>query len=68
MIVLPFSIISNKISYMLFDELKRFLSEIKSGNFTVSNREITTFYFQCLLIRFITDKISLFSFYSMSIS
>ena len=31
------------VSYMLFDEL-RFLGEIKSGNFTVSNSEITTFY------------------------
>ena len=29
---------------MLFDELWRFLGEIKSGNFTVSNSEITTFY------------------------
>ena len=31
-------------SYMLFDELQRFLGEIKTGNFTVSNSEITTFY------------------------
>ena len=31
-------------SYMLFDELQRFLGEIKSGNFTVSNSENTTFY------------------------
>ena len=28
---------------MLFDELLRFLGDIKSGNFTVSNSEITTF-------------------------
>ena len=38
------------VSYMLFDELKRFLGEIKSGNFTVSNSEITIFavcYFHC---------------------
>ena len=41
----------NFVSYMLFDELYRFLGEIKSGNFTVSNSEITTFtvsYFHCL--------------------
>ena len=31
------------ISYMLIDELQRFLGEIKTGNFTVSNSEITTF-------------------------
>ena len=31
------------VSYMLFDEL-RFLGEIKSGYFTVSNSEINTFY------------------------
>ena len=36
--------ISKSFSYMLFDELLRFLGEIKSGNFTVSNSEITTFY------------------------
>ena len=31
-------------SYMLIDELQKFLDEIKTGNFTVSNSEITTFY------------------------
>ena len=31
------------VSYMLIDELKRFLGEIKTGNSTVSNSEITTF-------------------------
>ena len=34
----------SRISYMLIDELQRFLGEIKTGNFTVSNSEITTFY------------------------
>ena len=32
------------VSYMRIDELKRFLREIKTGNFTVSNSEITTFF------------------------
>ena len=32
------------VSYMLIDELLRFLGKIKTGNFTVSNSEITTFY------------------------
>ena len=35
---------STIVSYMLIDELYRFLGEIKTGNFTVSNSEITTFY------------------------
>ena len=62
---------SRTVSYMLFDELERFLGEIKSGNFTVSNSEITTFYselFSLFVNSFITGKISLYSFYSMSIS
>ena len=33
------------ISFMLFNEIKRFLSEIVTDNFTVSNNENTTFGF-----------------------
>ena len=33
------------ISFMLFNELKRFLDEIKTNNFTVSNSEIITLFF-----------------------
>ena len=35
-------------SFMLFNELSRFLSEIETDNFTVSNSEIITFDFTVL--------------------
>ena len=44
-----------KFSYMLFDELWRFLGEIESGNFAVSNSDITTFY--CVLLAHLSRRL-----------
>ena len=37
--------VSKTISFILFNEFKRFLGEIETDNLTVSNSEITTFDF-----------------------
>ena len=39
-------------SFMLFEELQRFLGEIKTDNFTVSNNENTSFGFSLFGITF----------------
>ena len=40
-----FTVLRKNISFILFNELWRFLGEIETDNFTVSNSEIITFDF-----------------------